>query len=413
MKDTNVEYIYVIGLGRKNSNDVSLYNNIGQELAEHAYQNRLQKLTVYWPSMITKYKEMPYQAYEEMLNSYYTYIYSSSLAMQLTFIFAEEDQNNKYEQIHKEVQYVAEKVSENQMLLERPYELMNGEEILTVFHRLANLQGVSSDIFDTDDIHSLGMGGILSSSDQTKMTPVFVKLDYVPTVKTENEFNFFLVAAGGINTKVEHITNNRQYNQSVYPDRVGALLAFSVFEEIWRKKLPISISVVCPITIDVSDNKGNEFIRLLNGDVQINDSAVESQHSRLIDSIRFAKQENASLIVSLASLSPNLSTTIGGGYTFVITNDKNLQKMWNVETNEGCWMLPYDNRDLTLFKGTDLEKLMQVGESASPTPWFHIETLYSTLNKGKYQTHYMLQHETPFILKTLMRIQREYNGGIV
>lgn len=406
-EDTSVEVVYVIGLG-KGSNPES-YVDIGEQLAKYANQDRLNELVILWSSFTTTFKESPVATFEKLMKGYFASTHLSSLpTINLTFSDEEQSQPDEYEEVLVHAKQLAEKSLEYQTILERPTELMNGDEILNIADRIAKIANVQSDFFKKNDLESLGMGGILSSSIEMGQTPTFMKLDYQPN-QMEKQQNIFLIGAGVINNKVERIRNNNYNIQFIYRDRLGALLALLVLEKICTKKLPIPMSVLCPITKDAVFS-GGENVRLMNDEVFFNESAKKNMQAKVSDSISFAKQEKATTIVSLASFSSKLATMIGSGFAFVMSNDKILQQNWKLSKAnvvQKSWLLPYD--DHRLFQpGSELEELIQLGKMATPTPWFHIEILDSFLHKKEYKNPYSIHEEADFIVETLLEIQNQY-----
>jgi len=401
---TSIEFVYIFGLGRGKS-FVESFAELGLKLAHHADKDRLQKLTIFWSSFTSDFGEEELSTFEAFIRGYFSYKLPSTLPrIKLTFHKEDDHNSHKYEETFLCEQYLAEKSFEYQKLLERPTELMNGDDMLKTFHRLAGFENVQYDYFEKNDLHSLGMGGILSASKETEDTPIFAKLSYHSN-QLKNEIDFFLIGPGVINQKTKRIRNNNNDVQLIYQDRLGVILALLVFEEICSKRLPISLSVLCPISVD-RDTNGGETVRLMNEEVFINDSAKKNLQAKVSDSISFAKQEKAKTIVSLASFTTKLATIIGGNYAFMISNDQKLQQKWSMSKAavvRNSWLLPFADNRVSL-PGSELEELNQLGKKALPTTWFHIEILNYFLNLDENRTHYSIREEAHFIVETLVEL---------
>ncbi len=406
---SGVECIYVVGLGRRHKKS-DLFTYIGKVLAERTSKDRLEKLTFFWMSFNDGRQEK-LEEFKKIISGYYSVEQLDGTKIEPSFIFDdEEDNSNLYNRILSVEKYLSEKNSAYQRILESPNVLMSVEEMMSMFKRLPKLENVEMDFFNEHDLQSLGMGGI-SSSVEIEEKPRLVKLTYNPSQVKDKGTNLFLIGVGGINQKVKRIRNNKQDIQLIYPDRLGALLALFVFEQICMRDLRIPITILCPITSS-SDFLEKEHIRLMNGEVLFKDSPRKELLAILSDTITFAKQEKASEIVTLASFTPQITSLLGDRYSLVMSNDEKIQLKFqrrDGDASKRSWLLPFDLSGEREPRG-EIEELFKLGKWALPTPWFHVETLDTFLQKGQVNDHYSIKEETDFLVSLLLELSSETVG---
>ncbi|PYZ92934.1 hypothetical protein CR194_14945 [Salipaludibacillus keqinensis] len=408
-KESSVKFIYVIGLGREKHSSATAYFNVGKTLSRLSKHERLHYTAVYWPTFINDHsKEVELELFEVMLKGSYSCLDETSWRTEISFVLNEESDGKGFQEQLAETSYLSEMLKKNQQLLELPYELMDETKLLEVFKRLSSYENVHSDIFDHEDLHALGMGGILASAAKTNTSPSLVKLDYNPGKLEKDGAGFFLIGAGRITKEVEYIRNNQGQTQRVYTDRVGALLALSIFEQIAKKKLPIKLSILCPLTFDKSA-EAIEMVRLMNEEIIQSEDSVGQLKMKLSDCVSFAKQEKADTVITLGTFLKDLHFEIGGGYQIALTNDPKLEYL-RMKSNDSFeqkwWFLPFKRNGHPV--GRQLKEVVSLGDTAGHMTWLHIDVFYTRLNKSKDPNHYRLQEEVDVILANLNWINQGY-----
>ena len=175
-------------------------------------------------------------------------------------------------------------------------------------------------------------------------------------------------------------------------DMGGAASVLGAIEGIARKQLKVNVDVVIAATENLISNEAivpDDVIVAMNGKtIEVNNTDAEGRLT-LIDAVTFARQNGATRIVDVATLTGGVIIALGTDITGAFTNNQAfLAELKEVSslTNEAIWEMPVDPFREACKKsevadyinspgraGTSCAAAAFIAEFAEDTPWIHLD----------------------------------------
>jgi leucyl aminopeptidase len=255
--------------------------------------------------------------------------------------------------------------------------------------RAGEIEGLEGVAFDSQEIESRKMGGLLSVTRGSHEEPRFIVLRYDggdgPLLGLVGKAVTF--DTGGISIKPS------AKMQEMKMDMSGGSAVIEATAAIARLGLPVRLLSVVPSTENMPSGhatKPGDIIKISNGKtVEVNNTDAEGRLI-LADALAYAAAEGADRIVDLATLTGAILVALGSTYAGLFSNDDDLCaaiEQAAERTGELAWRMPLhaDYKELTRGKIGDLVNAAEVRKASSAyaasfleefvdgRPWAHLD----------------------------------------
>jgi leucyl aminopeptidase len=267
----------------------------------------------------------------------------------------------------------------------------------------AELDKVTVEVFDGDQIRAKGMGGLAAVSQGGPVDPRLIVLRYSgggdgPTLGFIGKGVTF--DTGGISLKPGAGMSEMKFDMS------GAAAVLEGFAAVAELGLPVELIAIVPSTENMPSGtaiKPGDVITQYNGvTVEVNNTDAEGRLI-LADALAYAIELGAERLVDLATLTGAMVIALGSTYAGVHSNDDDLSTALHTageETGELVWRMPMHPEYAELMKGTvaDLSNLASKREAGSitaasflqefvgETPWAHVDIAGTAWDVGRPYT---------------------------
>jgi len=255
---------------------------------------------------------------------------------------------------------------------------------------LANRHDLAYEILDKADMARLGMGGLLAVNRGSDEPPKLIVLKYQGRDDWDEVLGFvgkgITFDSGGISIKP---AANMDLMKT---DMGGAAAVLGAMEAIARLKPKVNIVAVVPTTENLlsgSAYKPGDVITTLSGKtIEVLNTDAEGRIV-LADGIEYAKQQGATRIVDLATLTGACVVALGHVTSGVMGNDEDFLEEFlksAKKAGEKAWPLPTFEEYKELIKSdvADLKNIggspagtitaaLFVGAFAEDVPWVHVD----------------------------------------
>lgn len=254
------------------------------------------------------------------------------------------------------------------------------------------------DVLEEADMKELGMGALLGVSAGSEQDAKLIVVKYKAKANWDNVLTFvgkgLTFDAGGYSLKP---ALNMHEMKS---DMGGSAAVLGAMEAVGRLKPDVNIMFVIPSSenlINGSAMKPGDVLTSMNGKtIEITNTDAEGRLI-LADAITYAKEQGASYLVDLATLTGGVVVAFGDIASGVMSNDEEFFQMFDQsaeEAGEYVWRLPMFGPYKKILRTSNVADFVNsAGRNAHPiqggvflsefvgnTPWLHLDiagTAYS------------------------------------
>lgn len=289
----------------------------------------------------------------------------------------------------EELDTVTQTVSFVRDLVNEPASTLTATRFADEITRVAHISGLSVDLYRKEELHKMGMGGILAVNKGSQEPPVLIKLQWKhPKAKNKKPFVFVgkgvTYDTGGLSLKPT--SKSMDYMKS---DMAGAAAVAGLMFTIARNKMPIHAVALIPAT----DNRLNanayapgDVVTMHNGKtVEVLNTDAEGRMI-LADALSYSDQLEPEFVMSVATLTGAASRAVGPHAIVAMGNAK--QKYFEhleasgFKTHERIVQFPFWDDYADMLK-SDIADLKNIGGDSA-----------GAITAGKFLEHFT---NSPFI----------------
>lgn len=263
---------------------------------------------------------------------------------------------------------------------------------------LAKILNVEYKIYNKKEIEELKMGAFLAVNQGSKEEAKLIHLKYRGD-KESNDITA-LVGKGLTYDSGGYSIKPKTGMVNMKSDMGGAATVLGAFEAIVRKQLNVNIDIIIATTENLINSEAivpDDVIVTMSGKtIEVLNTDAEGRLT-LVDAVTFAKRNNATSIIDVATLTGGVITALGYNITGAFTNNNDLLhkvKDASKAVNENIWELPVDQfrerckksdiADYNNSPGGDGHASFAaaiIAEFVEDTPWVHLDIAGTATNK--------------------------------
>ena len=200
-----------------------------------------------------------------------------------------------------------------------------------LFFKEAQMQTIVRDevVYDLEKLKSFGMGAFIGVTSGSDRPPKFIHLTYEGDKKNPDN-NIWIIGktitfdTGGISLK------GPVGMSAMKGDMGGGAAVLSAFEVICQYKPKVNVNIICPATDNMpsgSAQKPGDVVVAMNGiSIEVDNTDAEGRLT-LADAISYAKKNNASMIIDIATLTGAARVSLGEGQSAIFSNNDSFLSM--------------------------------------------------------------------------------------
>jgi leucyl aminopeptidase len=290
----------------------------------------------------------------------------------------------------------AEATNNSRTLVNEPRNKLTPSILAAYAEKLAKRLNLDYKIYNKSEIEELKMGAFLSVNQGSKEEAKLIHLKYR---NNEDGDVTALIGKGVTYDSGGYSIKPKDGMAGMKGDMGGAATVLGAIEAIARKQLKANVDVIIAATENLINSEAivpDDVVVAMNGKtIEILNTDAEGRLT-LVDAVTFAKQNNASQIIDVATLTGGVISALGFDITGAFTNNYDLLnriKDASNQTGEMIWELPVDQfrercrksdvADYNNSPGRDGHASFGaaiIAEFAEDTPWVHLD-IAGTSNK--------------------------------
>lgn len=285
----------------------------------------------------------------------------------------------------------ADAVNEARSLINLPPNMLTSTDLANYAAKLGEKYDFEVEILGKVELEELGMGGILSVNQGSTEEPRLITLKYKATESWENVMG--LVGKGVTYDTGGYSLKPRASMIGMKGDMGGAaavLGAMQIIGEMRPNKNVVAVIGSTDNMVSADAFKPDDVITTYSGKtVEVLNTDAEGRLV-LADATTYAKQQGATQLIDVATLTGGVITALGFDKTGTLTNNDEFYANFKEaaeETGEFVWQLPLTESDKNRIRKSDMADLNNspgrdghmifgggfVGEFAGDTPWIHLD----------------------------------------
>ncbi|QVK17943.1 leucyl aminopeptidase [Mycoplasmatota bacterium] len=265
---------------------------------------------------------------------------------------------------------------------------------------LAKEHNLSCDIYNKKEIEALGMGAFLAVNQGSKEEAKLIHLKYR---NAENDPVTALIGKGLTYDSGGYSLKPKNGMAGMKSDMGGAASVLGAIEIIARKQMKVNVDVIIAATENLINSEAivpDDVIVTMNGKtIEVLNTDAEGRLT-LVDAVTYAKENNASKIIDVATLTGGVVTALGTDITGAFTNNNDLLseiKETSVKAGEAIWQLPVDafrekckKSDVADYNNSPGREghasfgAAIIAEFAEETPWVHLDIAGTCTKKASH-----------------------------
>lgn len=285
----------------------------------------------------------------------------------------------------------AQAVNSARTLVNLPPNMLTATDMANYAVELASKYGFEVEVLSTAELKELGMGGILSVNQGSVEEAKMITLKYNGGAASDEVVG--LVGKGVTYDTGGYSLKPREGMVGMKGDMGGAAAVLGAMQIIGELKPARNVVAVIGSTDNMISGtafKPDDVITTYSGKtVEVLNTDAEGRLV-LADAMTYAKQQGATMLIDLATLTGGVIVALGMDKTGALTNDDALFAKFvetSKKTGEFVWQLPLTESDKKRIRKSDVADLNNspgrdghmifaggfVGEFAEGTPWIHLD----------------------------------------
>lgn len=289
----------------------------------------------------------------------------------------------------RRAQLVCDAVRWARDLVSQPPNLLNPSSLAEAALEMAKERGLRAQLLTSEDLETLGMGGLVAVGSGGGHPPRVVVLEHLPAKATGRVAlvgKGITFDSGGVNLKPSDRLNLMKYDMSGGATVLGVMMAAGLLD------LPVHIVGIVPMAENLlSGNayKPGDIIRMINGvSVEVTNTDAEGRLI-LADCLAYAQRYSPDAIIDVATLTGACVVALGDQMAGIMGNNEplleELQKAGTI-TGERLWPLPLPDEYEEYLKSSVADVRNAGGREAGAiqgglflrrfvgkTPWVHMD----------------------------------------
>lgn len=282
-------------------------------------------------------------------------------------------------------------VNEARRLVNLPGNILTAPLLADYAKGIAATYDFEIEILTKTELEELGMGAILAVNKGSQEEPRLITMKYQPREEWTNVTAF--VGKGVTFDTGGYSLKTKTGIVGMKGDMGGAAAVLGAMRIIGELRPNHNVMAIIGATdnmISGSAFKPDDVITTYSGKtVEILNTDAEGRLV-LADAVAYAKQQGASSIIDLATLTGGVITALGYDKTGALTNDEAFYQEFlaaTEETNEFTWLMPLTKNDLQRVRKSDIADLNNspggdghmifgggfIREFVGDTPWIHLD----------------------------------------
>lgn len=276
-------------------------------------------------------------------------------------------------------------------LINLPGNILTATALANYAVELADQYGFEIEVLDKSQLEELGMGAILAVNKGSKEEPRLITIKYNP----KDDWNDVIAFVGkGVTFDTGgYSLKTKAGIVGMKGDMGGAASVLGAMQIIGELRPDHNVMAVIASTDNMIDGdafKPDDVITTYSGKtVEILNTDAEGRLV-LADAVAYAKQQGATSIINLATLTGGAITALGFDKTAALTNDLAFYNEFHEateETNEFTWLMPLTENDKKRIRQSDVADLNNspgrdghmifgggfIGEFVGDTSWIHLD----------------------------------------
>ena len=287
-------------------------------------------------------------------------------------------------------------------LVNLPPNMLTATDLANYAAELAEKYDFEIEILGKAELEELGMGGILSVNLGSTQEPRLITMKYKAKDTWEDVIG--LVGKGVTYDTGGYSLKPRDAMVGMKGDMGGAasvLGAMQIIGELRPNKNVVAVIGSTDNMVSGDAFKPDDVITMYSGKtVEVLNTDAEGRLV-LADAVTYAKQQGATQLIDVATLTGGVITALGFDKTGTLTNDDAFYAQFKEaaeETGEFVWQLPLTESDRNRIRKSDVADLNNspgrdghmifgggfVGEFAENTPWIHLDIAGTSDAQGAY-----------------------------
>jgi len=304
-------------------------------------------------------------------------------------------------------------------MVNEPANYMTPTDMATTAAKLAESYGLELNVLERAQMQELGMGALLAVSQGSQQPAKFIVLRYQGSDAAEIDVALvgkgITFDSGGISIKPS------QGMAEMKGDMAGGAAVMAAISAIAQLKPKINVIAIVPATENLPGNnalKPGDVVTALNGKtIEVVNTDAEGRLA-LADALGYARQQNAKLIVDVATLTGSCMMALGDVCSGAFGNNQELLDKviaTGAETGELMWQMPMYEQYKEQNK-SDVADIKNVGgkyagaitaaqflsEFAGDTPWVHLDIAGTDLSDK--ERGYLVKGASGVPVRTLVNL---------
>ena len=304
-------------------------------------------------------------------------------------------------------------------MINEPANYMTPRQMAEAAEEIANKYNLEFQVFDSEDMETMGMGALLGVAKGSSQPPKLITLSYKGDKRSEKALGFLgkgiTFDSGGISIKPS------EGMAEMKDDMAGAAAVMTALVAIARLKPQINATAIIPATENLPSGtalKPGDILKAMNGKtIEVINTDAEGRLI-LADALSYAQRLGLSPLIDLATLTGACCVALGTLYGGLFSNDQDLvDKVLKAaeRTGERMWQMPMpeeykqqlkseiaDVKNIGDKYGGAITAALFLAEFVDNTPWVHID-IAGPANSNK-ESGYILKGATGIGVRTLIEL---------
>jgi len=304
-------------------------------------------------------------------------------------------------------------------MINEPANYMTPRQMAEAAEEIANKYNLEFQVFDSEDMETMGMGALLGVAKGSSQPPKLITLSYKGDKRSEKALGFLgkgiTFDSGGISIKPS------EGMAEMKDDMAGAAAVMTALVAIARLKPQINATAIIPTTENLPSGtalKPGDILKAMNGKtIEVINTDAEGRLI-LADALIYAQRLGLSPLIDLATLTGACCVALGTLYGGLFSNDQDLvDKVLKAaeRTGERMWQMPMpeeykqqlkseiaDVKNIGDKYGGAITAALFLAEFVDNTPWVHID-IAGPANSNK-ESGYMVKGATGIGVRTLIEL---------
>ncbi|MBN2187269.1 MAG: leucyl aminopeptidase [Dehalococcoidia bacterium] len=304
-------------------------------------------------------------------------------------------------------------------MVNEPSNYMTPTRMSELAKEIADKHALKFKAFDSEDMKSMGMGGLLGVAKGSNEPPKLITLSYKGDEQSDSAIGFIgkgvTFDSGGISIKPS------EHMEEMKDDMAGGAAVMAALKAIAELKPKVNVTAIVPATENLPSGtalKPGDILKAMNGKtIEVINTDAEGRLI-LADALSYAVEQKLSPLVDLATLTGACRVALGTGYSGVFSNNQQLaDKVLGAaaKTGEKLWQMPVPEEYKEQIKseiadikntgdryGGAITAALFLAEFVGDTPWVHLD-IAGPASSNK-ESGYIVKGATGVGVRTLVEL---------